>query len=197
MTSSKVYVTNFYPYASITNTVQVINTSTNAVVSTITVGSQPLGVAITPDGTKVYVANDASATVSVINTATNAVIKTITLGTPGNPDPIGVAVSPDGSVVFISSGFPGPNNLVYVIATATDTVTATINIGNNVNPWGVAFTPDGSLAYVARQNTGDVAVIDPVMNTVMAYIPTGAGAVGVAVTPDGSTLYVRFYPEEC
>ena len=39
-------------------TVSVINTATNTVVgSPITVGNFPMGVAVTPDGSKVYVAN--------------------------------------------------------------------------------------------------------------------------------------------
>jgi len=59
----------------------VINTSTNAVIKTITVGSNPKSVAVTPDGARVYVTNQGSNTVSVIDTATNAVVATIAVGT--------------------------------------------------------------------------------------------------------------------
>ena len=52
------------------NTVSVINTATNAVVATIPVGIVPQIVAVSPDGTRAYVANQGSDTVSVINTAT-------------------------------------------------------------------------------------------------------------------------------
>ena len=38
------------------NTVSVIDTATNTVTATVPVGSYPIGVAVTPDGTKVYVA---------------------------------------------------------------------------------------------------------------------------------------------
>jgi DNA-binding beta-propeller fold protein YncE len=38
----------------------------NTVVTTINVGQHPTGVAVSPDGTKVYVANANSSTVSVI-----------------------------------------------------------------------------------------------------------------------------------
>ena len=41
------------------NDVTVINTATNTVVATIPVGSQPIGPAVTPDGTRVYVTNTA------------------------------------------------------------------------------------------------------------------------------------------
>ena len=39
------------------STVSVIATATNTVIATIPVGVAPIGVAVTPDGSKVYVAN--------------------------------------------------------------------------------------------------------------------------------------------
>ena len=84
----------------------VIDTATNTVIgSPIPVGGSPYGVAVTPDGSKVYVTNDLSNTVSVIDTTTNTVI-----GTPIRVDvnPFGVAVTPDGSKVYVTNvGFPG------------------------------------------------------------------------------------------
>ncbi len=50
----------------------VIDTSTNAVTATIPVGITPNNIAITPDGSEVYVANSGSNNVSVIDTASNA-----------------------------------------------------------------------------------------------------------------------------
>ena len=64
------YVTNNQ-----SNTVSVIDTATNTVVGApISVGSNPAGVAITPDSTRAYVANFSSNTVSVIDTTTNTVV---------------------------------------------------------------------------------------------------------------------------
>jgi YVTN family beta-propeller protein len=60
--------------------VSVIDTATNRVSATITVGSDPGGVAVTPDGGKVYVANIDSDNVSAIAASTNKVIATITVG---------------------------------------------------------------------------------------------------------------------
>ena len=71
-------------YAYVTNngihsdTVSVINTTTNTVTATVTVGSYPWGVAITPNGEYAYVTNQFSNSVSVISTATNTVTTTIT-----------------------------------------------------------------------------------------------------------------------
>ena len=54
------------------NTVAVLATATNTLLGQpIIVGWGPTGLAITPDGKRVYVANNADNTVSVIDTATN------------------------------------------------------------------------------------------------------------------------------
>jgi|SRR5712671_4242095 len=68
------YITNWN-----SNTVSVIDTATNAVSATIPVGPTPMGVAVSPDGSKVYVANELH-DVSAIDTATNTVIATIPFG---------------------------------------------------------------------------------------------------------------------
>ena len=51
----------------------VIDTATNAVIATIPLSIGSYALAVTPDGTNVYVANENSGTVSVIATATNTV----------------------------------------------------------------------------------------------------------------------------
>jgi YVTN family beta-propeller protein len=53
--------------------VSVIDAATNAVVATVPFGPEPEGVAVSPDGSKVYVAigTGTSGTASVIDTATN------------------------------------------------------------------------------------------------------------------------------
>ena len=84
------------PFAYVANlvgTVSVIDTATNTVVATVTVGVGPVAVAVTPDGTHVYVTDARSNTVSVIRTATNTVVATVLVGT----EPFGVAVTPDGT----------------------------------------------------------------------------------------------------
>ena len=72
------------PFAYITNTnsnsVSVIDTATNTVVTTVPVGFAPLGVAVNPTGTQVYVANYSPSNVSVIDTATNTVAATVAVG---------------------------------------------------------------------------------------------------------------------
>ncbi len=81
------------------DTVSVIDTATNNIIATVDVGSSPTGIAVSPDGTKVYVTNYDDNTTSVIDTATNNVIATVNVGA----GPMGVAVSPDGKKVYVTN----------------------------------------------------------------------------------------------
>jgi YVTN family beta-propeller protein len=122
--------------------VSVIDTATDKVIATIPVGYSPTGVAVTPDGARVYVPNAFSGTVSVIATGTNTVIDTV----PVQAIPHFVAVTPDGSRVYVGNSY---SNTVSVIETKNDTVIATIPVGSTdpfaggSYPQGVAVSPDG------------------------------------------------------
>jgi YVTN family beta-propeller protein len=162
--------------------------ATNTVVATIPVGPipfAPIGIAITPDGTRVYVTNAgdpfdvASGTVAVIDTATNTVVATI-------PDlgAFGVAITPDGARAYVANG------IVSVIDTATNTVVATTDY-RVLASIAVAITPDGTRAYATNAGNGfnnipkGASVIDTATNTVVTNIPITAPGppIAIAITP--------------
>src|SRR5215831_7470527 len=169
------YITNLG-----SSTVSVIDSASNSVSATIPVSASPFGVAVTPDGSKVYVAHDTTpGTVSVIDTATNTVVG---LPIPVSASAVGVAVAPDGSKVYIATTISVGRGTagVLVIDTATNTVSATIPVGRSHN--GVAVTPDGSKVYVTDTRRGGfpggggvgvVSVIDTVTNAVIATVVVG------------------------
>jgi YVTN family beta-propeller protein len=166
---TKAYVTNygtgslviFGNELSTSTDVFVIDTATNTVIATVPVGG--IGVAVTPDGKKVYVTNGFE-NVSVIDTATNTVIATV----PVEGNPVGVAVTPDGKKVYVTIFLDG---IVSVINTAQNNVIANISVGGN--PSGIAVTPDGKKVFVTNQNDTDVSVISTETNNVIAKIKIG------------------------
>jgi YVTN family beta-propeller protein len=97
-------------------------------------------VAVSRDGSKVYVTNsnsgnyNKSGTVSVVNTTNNEVTNTIPVGT----SPSGVSVSPDGSKVYVANS---ASNNVSVIDAATNTVIATIPVGSHPVALGLFIQP--------------------------------------------------------
>jgi bacillolysin len=171
-----------------TQRVIVIDTTTNSPVTTVPsgqgcrcVGSE--GLAILPDWSAVYVANEEENTVSVIRTATNTVISTIPVGI----GPIAVAASPSGQRVYVVND-QGPSS-VSVIDTTTDTVVATIPIGT-IQARGIAITPDGTRVYVTTYGSNNVKVINTATNTVVATIPVGTTPMSIDVSPNGALVYV-------
>jgi len=81
----------FYAANHDTQVVSVIDTSTNSVINTITVGSDPSGVGYDPDNGDIYVGVHGENYVSVINGSDNQVIGTINVGSgPVTPvyDPV-------------------------------------------------------------------------------------------------------------
>ncbi len=171
-----------YAYIANSNaqTISVVDMATHAVVTTINVGGAPEAVAVSPDGTRVYVTN--SHNVLVISTLSNTVIATIPIGSPS----ANLCVSPDGSKIYVVlQGYP---EAVSVINATTYAVLATIKIGTN--PAGIGVSPDGLHLYVTDSYVGTVSVISTVTDTITATINLVQGASAVAVTPDGSRVYV-------
>ena len=70
-------------------------------IRTITVGTNPSGVAVSPDGARVYVSNYGSNSVSVLDpAAANPLVTSIAV----DSQPFGLAISPDGSLLYAANG---------------------------------------------------------------------------------------------
>jgi gliding motility-associated-like protein len=168
--------------------VSVINTSTNTVANTVGVGIVSDGMAISPDGTKLYLTDINGGGVAVLNTSTFAVNESITVGNI----PYGLAVSPDGSLLYVvnSNANAGTNSQgsVSVVNTATNAVIATISVSSK--PAGVAVSPDGSRLYVTNEGDGTVSVINTATDAVVSTITGLGNAQGISVSPDNTEVYV-------
>ncbi len=174
---TRLYVTNAGLFSG--NTVTVIDTASNSVVATITVGNNPREVVVSPDGGTAYVANAGDGTVSVIDTTTNTVTTTISVGVV----PDGLAVSPDGDTLYVTQN----DGTVSVIDTTDNNSVTTIAVGQNSH--NLAVSPDGGTVYVTNTDDDTVSVIDLGTNSVTT-IAVGDDPLGIAVTPDGARVYV-------
>ena len=92
------------------------------------------GLAVTPNGKSVYVANTGDNTVSVIDTALNLAMATVPVG----HYPQGVAVTRDGSRVYVANT---NDNTMSVIDTATNLVVATVPVGHGPLAFGNFIGP--------------------------------------------------------
>ncbi|HEY8515897.1 MAG TPA: hypothetical protein VIS07_10330 [Candidatus Binatia bacterium] len=160
-------------------TVAVIDTASNSVVGSITVGRNPFGVAIAPNGAFAWVTNRDDDTVSVINTLTDTVIDTKEVGD-----------TPEG--IFVGFGE------IYITNDASNSVSvyreidlqpiATIQTGGS--PLSVAVSPDGRTAVVGNDGDATATIINTGTRTVRATVPVGTNPAGIAITPDSSRAVV-------
>ena len=178
------------------DTVSVVDIATDKVVGTIDVPFNPEVVAVTPDGSKIYMAKQGNISaghdsdISVIDTATNTITANVFVGSY----PWGIAVTPDGTKVYltISNDYSNPfPNTVSVIDTATDTVVSKVNVGSQ--PCDVAVTPDGKKAYVTDWNN-TVSVIDTATNTITDTLNIDSAPdenlFKIKISPDGKKAYL-------
>src|SRR4029453_12402685 len=122
------------------------------------VGTDPMGFPLSPDGRFAYVTNTASSSVSVIETGTNAVTATIPVGDA----PSTVAFTPDGRFAYVTSTCGHDrasicvtgdvadtfSNSISIIDTATNVVTGEIAFPPSSTPASIAIPPDGARLYV-------------------------------------------------
>lgn len=174
--------TTAYVACPLSGTVVPINTSTNTTGSPIFVGEGPSGLAITPNGATLYVANFGA--FAVVNglvmqfsdgtTVTPFDIATGTAGTPitVGSEPSSVAITPDGTtayVVNLASGTVTPIDIATNSAGSPITLNATLT---GTPGFQIAITPDGTTAYVVTRNN-TLIPIDTANNTTETPIPIG------------------------
>lgn len=168
------------------NHVTPIDTTTNTPLTSIHI-SGALAVAVTPDGTKAYIAQNGTLVTTII-TATQTIGTTIS-GVTGNC--IGVAVTPDGTTCVVVTDAP----YMILIDVASDTITNQIPITAGGTPTAMALTPDGLNCY-------SVSAAGPSVDLVQTTVPGGVSTLivstsgtpsafaGLAISPDGTTAYI-------
>ena len=164
--------------------IAVVDLASRRVIRKYKAGSDPEQFAITPDGRRIFAANEDAGTASSIDPATGAVRATMVVGT----EPEGVSASPDGKWIYVTGE---TSNTISVIDVATERVVATFLV--DARPRDAAFTRDGRFAFVTSEVGGSVARVDARRHRVLARARVGTGEekpVGVAVSPDARRFYV-------
>ncbi len=152
----------------------------------INVGVNPQNLAVTSDGSQVWVADTGPQTgqpslggISVISASSDTVTSTFSLPT----DPREITFSPSGATAYVTTG-----DGLLVISTATHRVTAVIpGLGN---PEDAVVSPDGKTVYVTNTAQGLVDVISAATDRVTRTIKVGELPWQLAISSDGSTIYV-------
>lgn len=148
----------------------------------IDVDRTPHGIAVSGDGSRVYVTHFLSGVVSVIDTADLSVTGTLRR----SPGLYGIAVGPQGDVVYVANPSSGSIHRIGVSDEGLD-----ISAGVGVTPYGLAMGSDGRL-FAACPLEDSIEVLDGLVKNT-ARVRESDFAVAVAVGPDGTRLYVTNY----
>lgn len=143
----------------------------------------PAGIAVSADGTTLWVARVLADDLLRIDVAT----KTVTASIPVGPRPYRPVLSPDGRLLAVASWGGASVTLVDPVAGKVVRTVATDD-----HPCDLVFSPDGKLLYVAQANRNRVAVVELGAGKVVRQIsvalgPDGPGTLSADALPDGST----------
>ena len=169
--------------------VSVIDAASNTVVDTILRDGVD-NLAITPDGTRLYVGDNFGES-GVIDTTTHAVLATYVDGGSGP-----ATARPDGAYIYAVDDF---QHGVRAISTATNTAVAIAHLGNyqgiGDGPGAVAAIGDNTRFFVTNYPAdpalpGSVWVFDTSSYAHIATLPAGSLPQGLAFAPGDDFLYV-------
>jgi DNA-binding beta-propeller fold protein YncE len=164
-------------------------------VSTVTAGKQPSGMAIDHGGNFALVADRADNAVSLLNVNGKAksasLVATVPMRIP-DADPTAVAITPDSKRALVTLTHANKVALMTIDkGKLTDTGYA---MTTGIYPYNVQITPDGKLGLVNNQGSGasdgqadTLSVIDLELNPprVVDQVMVGDGPEGLAVSPAG------------
>jgi len=164
--------------------VSIIDPVTNKVVGNITGIELNHGVAVAPDGTRIYVSDEAEKSLDIVDAKTLKITNRIALsGHPNN-----ITISHDGRRVYVA--IITQNGGVDVIDTVAQKDVKFIPTHNAVhNPY---VTPDGKYILAGSIQGKTINVIDTQTEELSFTIPMDLGVRPMAFTtnPDGSTKWI-------
>jgi YVTN family beta-propeller protein len=181
------------------NTVSVLDTSTDELITSVPVGKRPRGMRLARDRRTLFVAltgsprggpgidesklpppNRADDGIGVVDLERVRLVSTL----PSGPDPESFDIASDGASLYVSNEDAASISILDVQA---HKLAGSVSVGGE--PEGVTLSPDGRFAYVACEADNRVDVIDTARRARIRSIPTKARPRSILFTRDGATAY--------
>jgi YVTN family beta-propeller protein len=160
--------------------VGITSTVTRTISGFIPTGYLPTGISMSPDGTRVYSANQGDNTVTAIDAVNNVAIGSVSIAA----SPFSVQVSPDNTQLFVGNN----DNTLTIVDVATLQVQKTVIIGFATN--SLTVDPSGRFLYANSAGSGSVSEIDIVTGNVLRTFTIGGITQGMALNHKGTHLFV-------
>ena len=173
----RLYVTDIQ-----SDTVTVLDGTTNRIITTIPVGVYPALAAFDPENGNVYVANVISNSISVISVMKDEVIKTFT----GFEEPASITFARGN--LWVGEDAATANDVAIVNPDSGNVITR-VPVGRD--PAYIAYSPISNEIYVANNGEPSVSVINASLPyNVVTKIFVGNYPVGVAYNPEDRNVFV-------
>jgi YVTN family beta-propeller protein len=162
-------------------TVETMRTKGHARIDVGGRSKNPRGMAFSPDGKTIYLANNMDRSLSFIDVATFEERKRMDLGWA----PRHIAASPDGARVYISlSG----QDEVAVLDTATEEVIQRVPVGHR--PKSLAIARDGRFVYTANFKGSSLSIVDTETFETVELPLNVLRVSGLTVHPNDGFIYI-------
>ncbi|MEY2920338.1 MAG: hypothetical protein RL261_1643 [Pseudomonadota bacterium] len=152
----------------------------------------PQALALSPDGTQLYVADNRSdGVVRIVTLAGRSYVSSPPFGT--GRVPVAVAAHPDGTKVYVAVADPARVSADFIAVLDPRTgipAAATIALTTGAGPTGIAVAPDGRTAYVSNRDANTVSIVDTATDAVSATLGGFRAPAGIAISPDGKKVLV-------
>jgi YVTN family beta-propeller protein len=162
--------------------VSAIDTSSDSVVNSVSVGVGANFMLYDPTRNRLYVSNPAANTVTYVDASSDALTPVVIHVV----NPIAVAALPDGTRAYVSSASVGGGNVtsrVTVINASNGSIRSTIPLTTAAqvcasNPFelSIAAAADSSRVYVGNCDVGNVAIIQTSNDTLLLQMPAPVSA---------------------
>ncbi|MFD4641378.1 hypothetical protein ACFWN2_28980 [Lentzea sp. NPDC058436] len=162
-----------------TGLVQVVDTRNGAVLVEADTGGRVTGVAVSPDGRRLYVINGWTGAITAVDPSTGAIVDRLFTQVQLSH----AAMRPDGERLYVST-----SGGVAVVNPETFQLVAVVRAGGQ--PQGLAVHPDNKVLYVANSQDGTVGLIDTATASQTSAVQIGGLPQHLTISPDGKRLYV-------
>jgi YVTN family beta-propeller protein len=159
---TKAYVSRSSSAPGSYSTIYVINIQQMSLIKEIVlpVSGIPHGIVLSPDNSKLYVANLTKNRISIVNTQTDEFVEDILLSATEDHEPMQTNISPDGQYLYVSARGTGR---LLVVDTGTNSLIEEVPVG--MMPMHIAVSSSGEKIYVPSMMGNFVSTVVKSGNT--------------------------------
>jgi DNA-binding beta-propeller fold protein YncE len=199
------YIPNIASPATVVPSIEIVNTTSDNLVNTVPVGHNPIAMAETPDGKKLYVANEGDSTISGFSTATGNLSQRIGSPTTTSSPPIWLSTRSDSQMVYVLEENGTLASLSTLSTAGPDTLTPYPGLavpGANI----MTYDPNLNRLYIAGGQELEIIDVSQSIPTLMTSVPipippfallnlpsVAATATSAAALPNGTFAYAASY----